>query len=75
MNNSFDNVSCEEFYTSENDWTDYDNYLQQLEEAEADYNNHLQQLEEAEAVRKATNRHYDQLWIDEKANRAFMESR
>ena len=60
MNNSFDNVSCEEFYTSENDWTDYDN--------------HLQQLEEAEAVRKATNLHYDQLWIDE-ANRAFMESR
>ena len=60
MNNSFDDVSCEEFYPSENDW--------------ADYNNHLQQLEEAEAVRKATNRHYDQLWIDE-ANRAFMESR
>ncbi len=25
--NSFDNISCEEFYSSENDWTDYDNYL------------------------------------------------
>jgi hypothetical protein len=70
MNNSFDNVSCEELYPSENDWSDYDN--QQLEEAEADYNNHLQQLEEAEAVRKATNRHYDQLWIDE-ANKRFSE--
>ena len=25
--NSFDNVSCEEYYQSENDWADYDNYL------------------------------------------------